>query len=206
MITKKQKEVYDYISDYALKNGYAPTQKEIKEHFGLKSFGSVQRYIKYLTNAGYLECDWNARRGLKATTTTSSIERTDSYMFEIPLFGDIAAGDPIEAIENPTETIHVPQHMVVAPGKYFALTIRGESMIEDGILENDIIVCKYIQDANQGQTVVALIDGEATVKHYYKYSDRIELHPANSSMQPIKLYEGDFKIAGTPVGLIRSYL
>ena len=93
-LTKKQKEVFDFIESYSHTHGYAPTQQEIKDHFGFKSFGSVQRYIKYLVNAGLLICDLNARRGLKVAYSESK-ER------EIPLLGDVAAGNPIEAIENP---------------------------------------------------------------------------------------------------------
>lgn len=197
-ITSKQKLMFDYINHYASENGFAPTQKEIKEHFGFKSFGSVQRYIKYLVNAGYLECDWNARRGLKTVHSEQ-----DNI---IPLLGNIAAGDPILAIENPDETIVVPQEMLRSNKKHFALRIRGDSMIDDGIFENDIVVCQYSQTANQGQIVAAVIEDEATLKHFYKHTDHIELRPANQSMTPIIVNSPSFKIAGILVGLIRSYL
>jgi repressor LexA len=198
-ITKKQKEVFDFISDYSNTHGYAPTQKEIKEHFGLKSFGSVQRYLKYLVNAGYLECDWNARRGIRPSKNTQSENN------EIPLLGLVAAGNPIEAIENPEETVSVPPQLLKSGSRYFALTVQGESMIEDGILEDDIIICRHQNTANQGQTVVAVVDGEATVKNYYRKRSAIELHPANSSMSPIIVNSGTFQIAGVLVGLLRRY-
>lgn len=205
-LTDKQKEVYDFIRSYADTHGYAPTQKEIKEHFELKSFGSVQRYIKYLVDAGLIECDWNARRGLKLVDEAEVHTRsTPQDAAEIPLLGKVAAGIPIEALSHPDETIKVPLEMLRSSGQHFALRVRGSSMIEDGILNNDIIVCKVQQKAEQGQTVVALIEGEATVKRFYKKQNRIELHPANSEMVPIIVEDGNFNIAGIVVGLLRRY-
>lgn len=199
-ITTKQKEVFDYIKTYTHTHGHAPTQKEIKEHFGLKSFGSVQRYIKYLVDAKYLSRDWNARQGLK-------ILKTDGPLIEIPLLGNIAAGIPIEAIENPSETIEVPTYMIKAPYRYYALNIQGHSMIDDHILDGDIAICRYQEHANHGQTVVAILNGDATIKRFHPRPNRIELHPANATMKPIIVTpDEDFKIAGILVGLIRSYL
>lgn len=210
-ITKKQKEVFDYISEYCQINSYSPTQKEIKEYFGFKSFGSVQKYIKYLTEAGYIQCDdWNARRGL--TPVAAMIEVPKSRPVhnqvnyeEIPLLGLVAAGNPIEAMENPSETITIPAPMVAKPGKYFALKVQGDSMIDDGIFEEDIIVCRQQNTANRGQTVVAVIDGEATVKNYHPKGKTIELHPANERLSPIVVSGGEFSLAGVLIGLIRHY-
>lgn len=207
-ITKKQKEVLDYIISYTDKNGYSPTQKEIKEHFGFKSFGSVQRYIKYLANAGYLESDWNARRGLKVVEETPAHTPSSPEFAEVPLLGKVAAGIPIEAIESADESIQVPSNMVQGSHKYFALKVKGDSMIEDGIFEDDLIVCRHQNTAQNGQTVVAVIEGEATVKRFKKSRSQIELIPANSSMEPIIVNQnsGAFSIAGILVGLIRSYV
>jgi repressor LexA len=208
-ITKKQKEVLDYIISYTKKNGYSPTQNEIKEHFSFKSFGSVQRYIKYLANAGFLESDWNARRGLKVVEDTPAHTPPSSPdVAEVPLLGKVAAGIPIEAIESADESITVPSSMVQGSHKYFALKVKGDSMIEDGIFEDDLIVCRHQNNAQNGQTVIAVIEGEATVKRYKKSRSHIELIPANSSMEPIIVDQnsGDFSIAGILVGLIRSYV
>lgn len=207
-ITKNQKEVYDYIVKYGKKNGYAPTQKEIKEHFGLKSFGSVQRYLKYLIEAGHLESDWNARRGLKPVENPGVKASAPSNSLSVPLLGDVAAGNPIEAIEKADEHIQVPFELLPKnTASLFALRVRGDSMIEDGILENDVIICRQQKDARQGQTVVAVINGEATVKNFYRQKSTIELHPANHRLKPFVLDEnsGDVHIAGVLVGLIRSY-
>lgn len=238
-ITKKQKEVFDYIIGYTKTNGYAPTQKEIKDHFGLKSYGSVQRYLNYLSEAGYLERDWNARRGLKPTPrdplTGKSINSSsplangyslntpgfsdssgpireipsrqqDNYL-ELPLLGKVAAGNPIEALEHPDETVTIPSSMIKGRGQHFALRVVGDSMIEDGILEDDIIICRVQRNASQGQRVVAVINGEATVKHFYQNKSQVELHPANSKYSPI-IVGSDvefFELAGVVIGLIRNY-
>jgi repressor LexA len=200
-LTKKQKQVYDYIVEYLDENGYSPTQMEIKEHFGFKSLGSVQDYIRYLKNANYIQNDTNSVRGLTPVTggKTSDVEN----IIDIPLHGKVAAGNPIEAMEG-SESISVPATMI-GRGSHYALTISGESMIEDGILDGDVIVVKEQKTASNGDTVVAVIDNEATVKRYYKKKSAIELHPANSTMKPIIVKNGDFQIKGVLVGLLRSY-
>lgn len=195
-LTKKQKDVLDFITEYVRENGYSPTQKEIQEHFGFKSLGSVQDYIKYLTNGGYLVNDSHSVRGLMPSSTQQNSE-------EIPLLGSIAAGIPIEAIEN-SETISVPTNML-GKGQYYALKVKGESMIEDGILNGDIAIIKHDTQADNGQIVVAVIDNETTLKRYFKRSKQIELHPANQKMKPIIIKDKECEIRGTLVGLIRTY-
>jgi repressor LexA len=200
-LTKKQKEFYDYIQGYFEKNGYAPTQKEIKEHFELKSFGSVQRYIKYLEDEGLLASDWNARRGLRPLPLS-----TDNDPLELPLLGLVAAGNPLEAIEHPDETIKVPAVFIRKNQRYFALRVQGDSMIEDGILPEDIVVCLYTSKAEPGEKVVAVVDGEATLKKYHPLKNSIELRPANARLKPILVSaDQDFRICGVLVGLLRQY-
>lgn len=196
MLTRKQKEVYDYICAYLEEHEVSPTQAEIQEYFGFKSLGSVQDYIKYLINAGVLKNDPNAVRGLvPAEQAEPSID--------IPMLGTVAAGLPIEVIER-AETVAVPKSMI-RQGTHFALTVRGQSMIEDGILEGDVIIIKKQSTANNGDTVVATVDHEATVKRFQKKAKHIELIPANSSMKPIIVKDEDFQIKGILVGLIRQY-
>ena len=211
-ITKKQKDVYEYIRSYTHTHGIAPTQKEIKEHFDLKSFGSVQRYLKYLTDAGLLESDWNARRGLQVKNWTPRSanehfeESSSENTIELPLLGLVAAGNPIEAIENPTDTISIPVSFIKGHERHFALKVQGDSMIEDGIFEDDIIICKVQQTARMGERVVAVIDGEATVKKYVTKGKQIELHPANARLKPIPVDpSSDFRVVGKVVGLFRLY-
>ncbi len=211
-LTKKQKKIYDYIKSYTQEQGYSPTQKEIKEHFGFKSFGSVQRYLKYLREAHLLSTDWNARRGIQVLEDQLNLKASfsptttqDSISEELPLLGSVAAGNPIEAIENPTETTFVPKSFLDPKAKHFALTVKGDSMIEDGIIENDTVIIRQQENAQTGQTVVAIIDGEATLKKYYPQIDQIELHPANSRLSPLVVKDGDFRLIGILVGLLRSY-
>ena len=205
-LTKKQKEVYDYIVAYNEHHGHPPTQKEIGDHFGLKSLGSVQKYLQYLNKEGLLENHWNHRRGIEVKSPLKYIAENDAE--QIPLLGLVAAGNPIEAIENPTNTISVPKHFLKGGFQYFALTIKGDSMIESGILEGDVIICRSTKEARNGQIVVALVDGDATVKTLSLQNKKnVQLLPSNKSYGPIDINENvnDFRIVGTLVGLLRSY-
>jgi SOS regulatory protein LexA len=202
-ITKKQKEFYDYIVAYNKEHGHSPTQKEIKDHFGLKSFGSVQKYLQYLNKEGLLESQWNQRRSLEIKSETPMESDSD----QIPLLGLVAAGNPIEAIENPTNMISVPKYLLKGGFRYFALTVKGDSMIDAGILENDVLVCRSTKEARNGQIVVAVVNGEATVKTFSQQKKSIELLPSNKNYSPIVIDETveDFKVVGNLVGLLRSY-
>ncbi len=195
-LTKKQKEVLDYITEYVRENGYSPTQKEIQDYFGFKSLGSVQDYIKYLTNGGHLVNDSHSVRGLMPATVQQNTE-------DIPLLGSIAAGIPIEAIEN-TDTISVPTSML-GRGRHYALRVKGQSMIEEGILDGDVAIIRHATQADNGQIVVAVIDNETTLKKFFKKAKQIELHPANSTMKPIIVKDRECEIRGLLVGLIRTY-
>lgn len=208
-LTKKQKAILDFIKDYALNNdGLSPTQKEIKEYFGLKSFGSVQRYLRYLEDAGYLEKSSNATRGISLVSEPASHHSLFDKKLEVPLIGQVAAGNPIEAIENPEDTLVLPGQMINPHYKHFALRVSGDSMIEDGILEDDIVIVRSQNVAKQGQTVVAVINDEATLKKFYRKETQVELHPANHRLKPIIVSQdsGEFKIVGIMVGLLRTTL
>jgi SOS regulatory protein LexA len=197
-ITSKQKHVLNFITSYIHKHGHAPTQREILERFELKSFGSVQRYLKYLIDAGMLVKGWNARQGIELVNQPEP-------SVDIPLLGTTAAGKPIEAIES-SETIAVPLSMLPRRnGRFFALNVQGRSMIEDGIMDGDVIIVREQKTAENGQTVVAIVDGAATVKHFYRTRNRIELRPANSTMKPIFVTEGDFALRGIVIGLLRKF-
>lgn len=215
-LTKKQHEVFQFIRSYTLKKGYAPTQREIKDHFQLKSYGSVQKYLKYLKEAGLLANDWNSKRGLTLLESEGNTQKREPKTpqklnpviteLEIPLLGDVAAGNPIEALENPTEHISVPLNLLKKGGQHFALRVQGESMIEDGILDGDLAIIQAQSTASTGQTIVAVIDGEATLKKFYKKKEIVELHPANHTMKPILVNsQHDLKIVGKLIGLLRVY-
>lgn len=208
-LTKKQKQVYDFIIGYQEQHGLAPTQKEILEHFNFKSFGSVQRYLKYLKEEGLLESDWNARRGLKITGSpeaSTTATKGSKHEFEIPLLGLVAAGNPIEAIEQADRHIAAPSHLLRGKGPFFALEVQGDSMINAGILEGDYIICRQQNNANRGEIVVAIVDGEATVKTYSPQSKNVHLIAENPKYNPIVVGpEHDFSLAGVLVGLVRNY-
>ncbi len=194
-LTPKQKKILDFIEGHSEREGYPPSQQEIAAAFGFRSLGTVQNYLVRLEREGALARDWNARRGLR-------VMRPVPRGVELPLVGTVAAGRPIEAIETP-DTLEVPASMV-GRGENFVLRVKGDSMIGDGILDGDYVVVRKTADADTGQTVVALIAGEATVKRFYRKAGRIELHPANPAMQPIVLEnEESLRIEGVVVGVIR---
>ena len=197
-LTPKQKKVLDFIETFTGREGYAPSQTEIARAFGFSSLGTVQNYLVRLEREGFLAKDWNARRGLRLT-------RTKGSAIELPLAGLVAAGKPIEAVET-RDTIEVPSSMV-GGGENIVLKVQGTSMIGDGILDGDYVVVRKQVQAENGQTVVAMIDGEATVKRFYRKGPRIELHPANPTMTPILVEnEETFRIEGIVVGVIRHCL
>ena len=154
-LTPKQKLVLDFIRSHIRDEGYAPSQREIAEAFGFRSLGTVQNYLVRLEKEGFLTREWNARRGLRVSHTTDR-------GYDLPLAGTVAAGKPIEAIETP-DTIEVPRSMA-GKGENFVLRVKGDSMIEDGILDGDFVIVRKQETAHNGQTVVALMDGEATGK------------------------------------------
>src|SRR6056297_1074692 len=154
-LTPKQKKVLDFIQTHQEQEGYSPSQQEIARAFGFRSLGTVQNYLVRLEREGVLSRTWNARRGM-------AVLRPASAGLELPLAGTVAAGKPIEAVQTP-DTLEVPPSMV-GGGEHFVLRVQGDSMIGDGILDGDYVVVRKQQTADNGQTVVALIDGEATVK------------------------------------------
>ncbi|APG25750.1 transcriptional repressor LexA [Syntrophotalea acetylenica] len=196
-LTPKQKQVFDYIARHIETRGFAPSQQEIARAFGFRSLGTVQNYLVRLQREGLLDRDWNARRGLQ-------LRAAEERGLKLPLAGTVAAGKPIEAIETPG-SIEVPPSMVGA-GEHFVLRVAGDSMIGDGIIDGDYVVVRKQATAEHGQTVVALLDNEATVKRLHRRGDRIELHPANPAMQPIAVSDAEtFRIEGVVVGVIRHY-
>jgi len=197
-LTPKQKRVLEFIDEYVTANGYPPSQQEIARAFGFRSLGTVQNYLVRLEREGALRREWNARRGMRLVSP--KVNGT-----ELPLVGRVAAGRPIEAINTP-DNLDVPASMVTR-GENFVLRVQGDSMIGDGILDGDYVVVRKQADAANGQTVVALINGEATVKRFYRRDDFIELHPANPAMTIIHVAKDEnFHIEGIVVGVIRHCL
>jgi repressor LexA len=198
-LTPKQKEILDFIRTYRQKRGLSPTQREICEEFGYSSFGTLQKHIKLLLEKGVLVRDWNKRRSLVLTEEDKAVGAV-----ELPLAGRIAAGQPIEA-EPEGETVAVPE-VLTRRGQNYVLRVNGSSMIEDGIHDGDFVVVNRREKAANGEMVAALLNGEATLKRFYREADgRIRLQPANDRMKPIWVQEGDLKVQGVVVGLMRKY-
>lgn len=194
-LTKRQKEIVDFIRSYRAENGISPTQREIREKFHLSSFGTVQKHLKRLEEKGALHRQWNRSRGISPANEASGAR--------ISLLGLVAAGRPIEPFPV-EETIEVPTSLL-GKGEHFVLRVRGDSMIEDGIRDGDFVIVSKRANALNGQTVVALVRGEATLKRYYSEGARIRLQPANASMKPITVDARDLVVQGVVTGLIRDY-
>lgn len=195
MLTKRQKQILDFVSTYSNKKGYSPSLKEIKKHFGLSSESTIHQHIKALETKGYLRKEKNQPRAIDV--------KKDIDTIEIPLLGNIAAGQPIEAIERNNESIIIPNETFFNFGKYYALKVIGDSMIEEGIFDGDTVVIREQKVADNGQTVVAIIDdNEATLKKVYREKDRIRLEPANPTLFPI--YRTEVEVRGVVVKIIRN--
>ena len=195
MLTKRQKQVLSYVKEYIHKNDYAPSLEEIKKHLRLNSVSTIHYHIRALQNMGYLQKEDNQPRALTPKKTSQTIE--------IPIVGTIAAGQPIEAIELPDETIAIPRNEVTRSGNYYALRVTGNSMVDEGIFDGDIVVVKKQEIASNGQTVVAIIDeNKATLKKFYKEKGRFRLQPANPTLFP--LYRKEVEIRGIVVKIIRN--
>jgi repressor LexA len=195
-LTKRQKEIVDFLLEYRAEHGISPTQREIREKFHLSSFGTIQKHLKRLEEKGALSRQWNRSRGI----SPAEEERKGR---EVALFGYVAAGRPIEPFPD-EETIEVPSSLL-GKGEHFVLRVRGDSMIEDGIRDGDYVVVARRSTAQNGQTVVALVRGEATLKKYYSEGSRVRLQPANASMKPLTVDAQDLTLQGVVTGLIRDY-
>lgn len=195
-LTKRQKEILDFIRSYRAEHGISPTQREIRENFQLSSFGTVQKHLKRLEEKGVLSREWNRSRGIAPKDEGFAARG-------VPLLGLVSAGRPIEPFPQ-EESIEVPSSLL-GKGEHFVLRVRGESMIDDGILDGDFVVVARREKAESGQTVIALVRGEATLKRYYNEGHRIRLQPANAAMNPLTFDARDVTIQGVVTGLIRDY-
>lgn len=196
MITKKQQEVLTFIEKFMRKHKYAPSLDEIREAQGLSTPSAAHYHVKKLRNAGYLQKEYNQPRAIATAHAKQTIE--------IPIVGTIAAGEPIEAIEVSDDTITVTKNEVSKSDNHYALRVRGNSMIDEGIYDGDVVVIRKQEVADNGQTVVAVIDdNEATLKKLYREANRIRLQPANPTLFPI--YRDEVEVRGVVVKIIRSF-
>jgi repressor LexA len=198
-LTKRQKQILDYVESFIEVNGYSPSFEEIASSFGYSSLATVHEHLSNLERKGYLRKNYNKSRSLELVTAEGILAE------ELPLLGLVAAGLPIEAVEQ-NETLGVPHDMLRA-GSNYVLRVKGDSMIEEQIRDGDYIVVNARETAENGEMVVALVGGDsATVKKYYREGGgRIRLQPANSTMQPMYFDESDVRIQGTVIAVIRKY-
>jgi len=196
-LTERQRAIYDFVKGYIAARGIAPSYEEIRRAFRFGSYNSVQKHLKRLQEKGFLKSPWNnQKRALELVEPGPST-------IVLPLLGRVAAGRPIEAIAQP-ESIEVPEVLLRGEDN-FALRVVGDSMVDEGIRDGDIVIVKRQRDAHDGQTVVALIGDDATIKQFHRRGARIELRPANARMRSIMVDEGDLQIQGIVIGLIRKF-
>ncbi len=200
-LTKRQKEILDYIGSFIDDRGYAPSFEEIAESFGYSSLATVHEHLSNLERKGYIRKSYNESRSIELLGRD-----TGSPVVELPLLGAVAAGLPIEAIQE-TETLAVPPDMIRRRRDNYVLRVEGNSMIEEQIRDGDYIVVQAQDTAEDGQMVVALVGGEAaTVKKLYREgSGQVRLQPANPTMKPIFADAADVRVQGIVVGVIRKY-
>jgi len=200
-LTKRQKEIFDFIKRYAAKTGYPPTVREIGKAVGLHSSSTVHAHLSNLEKIGLLRRDPSKPRAIELLFDRAKRTIMPGEGAGLPLVGQVAAGEPILAEENVEEYIEVPDVIGGEDGDYI-LQVRGESMKEAGIFEGDYVVVRPAKAADDGTIVVALIEDEATVKRFYRESDHIRLQPENEAMEPIRTK--DATILGRVVGVFRK--
>lgn len=235
-LTRRQKEILDFIRDFRVEHGISPTHLEIRRRFGYSSYGTVYKHLKLLEEKGFLARDRNQKRGIAlapARAARGLAERsgdpaaTDGRRqrgsgaeggfsgdptplrepeLELPFFGRIAAGRPIETVPG-DETIGVPAHLLGSRrnGDHYVLRVAGDSMIDEGIYDGDFVVVQLREHAEAGEMVVALVGEEATLKHFFPEGERVRLQPANPHMEPIYVAAREVKIQGIVVGLMRRF-
>ena len=198
VLTRRQKEVLDFVSRHIDRHGVAPTLQEIGRQLKLSSVATVHKHLRRLEDKGAIRRLTHQSRALALVPPAKTAAGA-----RIPLLGTVAAGMPIEPIEVPG-TIAIPEELL-GRGETFALRVRGDSMVDDGIHDGDVVIVESRRDAPNGATVVALVEGEATVKRFYRRRGRIHLVPANERMEPIVAREEDVEVRGIVVALLRRY-
>ena len=198
-LTEKQKEFLGFISQYIKEWDRSPSFEEICSHFGFSSYNTVTTYLKALERKGYIRLP----RKKNQKRAIGLISPVEMRRLEFPLLGRVAAGRPIEAVQD-VAVIEVPPSMI-GKGDYFVLKVKGDSMRDEGILNGDFVVVRKQPTDENGETVVALIENEATIKKYYKRRGHVELRPAHKGMESIVVRKGDLRIEGKVVGVMRHY-
>jgi repressor LexA len=198
-LTKRQRQILDYLGDFIQQQGYAPSLEEIGQRFNLSSLATVHKHLTNLQEKGFIRRAWNRSRSIEIVPT-----RTGTRAIELPLLGYVAAGMPIEAVLS-EDTIFVPEILAGKRDSY-VLRVRGNSMIDEQICDGDFVIVEDRHTAADGETVVALVGGsEVTLKKLYREHDRIRLQPANPTMQPIYVASDRVQVQGVVIGIMRKY-
>ncbi|PIR42288.1 repressor LexA [candidate division WWE3 bacterium CG_4_9_14_0_2_um_filter_35_11] len=199
----RQREIFEYIKQHIQKVGSSPTLKQIAGAMSLSSLATVSEHLDALEKKGLIERIFGEAKGIRILENTNAIyDPVESI--EVPLVGYIAAGQPIEAIEDTTRTISIPADYVSKSKRTFVLQVVGDSMIDAHIIDGDQVICEQVNNVENGEIVVAIIDGEfATLKRFFKEATRVRLQPENSTMDPI--YAENVEIKGRVIGVIRKY-
>jgi repressor LexA len=199
-LTKRQREILDYLNEFIQQHGYAPSLEEVGKRFNLSSLATVHKHLTNLQEKGFIRRAWNRSRSVELLPS-----RSGGRAVELPLLGYVAAGMPIEAVAS-TESISVPEALVSGKRDTYVLRVRGDSMIDEQIRDGDWVVVEDRRAADNGEMVIALVGGQdATLKKFYKENGRIRLQPANPTMQPILVDPDNVQIQGVVVGVMRKY-
>jgi repressor LexA len=205
-LTDRQREILDFITHSIAKRGYPPTLREIGSNFKIRSTNGVNDHLRALEKKGYLQREDLKSRALRPIGAGGEASET-SETVDVPVLGRVAAGQPLLAVRNYEDTVKVDRFFIGQNQEVFALRVKGDSMIEDGILDGDYVFVRKQLQANSGETVVAMLGDEATVKRYYPEGDTIRFQPANSSMEPILVRKRDFRsvnLIGVVIGIYRK--
>lgn len=201
-LTERQKEILEFIQEYRKDRGIAPTHREICDKFGFSSYGTAYKHLKLLQQKGFLRRDWNQKRGIELIRAIPGAETSER---DLPFYGRIVAGRPIEAVAN-NERVTVPGHLLSQrAGEHYVLRVVGESMIDEGIFDGDFVIVLRRDTAEPGEMVVALIGDDATLKRFYPEGPMVRLQPANPTMEPIRVPARDVRVQGVVVGLMRKF-
>ncbi|HEY7821105.1 MAG TPA: transcriptional repressor LexA [Vicinamibacteria bacterium] len=198
-LTPKQRAVLQYLKNYRREHGMPPSYEEIRREFGFASLNSARKHLLQLHRKGFIRSPWkNQKRALEIVEAAEAPRAA-----ALPLLGAVAAGRPILS-EEVDGSVDVPESML-RRGEHFALRVRGDSMVEDGIRDGDLLVVQRRENADAGQMIVALVDGQATVKRYYLQGEKVELRPANEHFNPIVVDAASVRVEGVVVGLVRTF-
>lgn len=198
-LTKRQREILDYLTDFIQQHGYAPSLEEVGKRFGLSSLATVHKHLTNLQDKGFIRRSWNRSRSVEVVPT-----RTGGRSVELPLLGYVAAGSPIEAVVG-SESIAVPEDLV-GKRETYVLRVRGDSMIDEQIRDGDYVIVEDRRTAENGEMVVALLEGsDVTLKKFYRENGHVRLQPANPAMAPLVVDAERVQVRGVVIGVMRRY-